>query len=77
LCPTHPSDHDGDSLPRQLDARIELLNRHFCQPARRTSWLLDTMQQDPTVTAEALKFFAWSYAKVHKMVDETRLCADA
>ena len=38
--------------------------------------LLDTMQQDPTATAEALKFFAWSYAKEDKMVDETRLCAD-
>lgn len=44
----------------------------FCQPARRTSWLLDTMQQDPTTTAEALKSFAWSYAKEDKMVDETR-----
>jgi len=40
-------------------------------PMTAATWiLLYKKPQDPTATAEALKFFAWSYAKGDKMADE-------
>jgi len=40
-------------------------------PLTAATWiLLYTKPQDATATAEALKFFAWSYAKGDKMADE-------
>jgi len=41
-----------------------------------TSWLLDKKQQGPDGDRRSPQVL-WSYAKGDKMVDETRLCADA
>jgi hypothetical protein len=40
-------------------------------PTTAATWiLLNEKSQDPAATAQALKFFAWSYAKGDKMADE-------